>query len=97
MRFFFTDTIRNICKSNPYLFEGGDNGEDGQQQGSRRGFGQADFSIFGVIPFLLKYCEIANESLTDVMNEDIRSIFFIINYEMLKLKEQERMIKNLRK
>ena len=51
---------------------------------------------FGIIPYLLKYCEVTNETLTDVMNESINLIFYIVSYEVLKAKEQERQLKQIR-
>lgn len=51
---------------------------------------------FGIIPFLLKYCEVTNETITSVMNESVNFVFYIVSYEILKAKEQEKQLKQIR-
>lgn len=51
---------------------------------------------FGIIPFLLKYCEVTNETISNVMNESINFVLYIVSYEVLKAKEQERQLKQIR-
>lgn len=51
---------------------------------------------FGIIPFILKYCEVANETITSVMNESVSFVFYIVSYEILKAKEQEKQLKQIR-
>lgn len=51
---------------------------------------------FGIIPFILKYCEVSNETITSVMNESVSFVFYIVSYEILKAKEQEKQLKQIR-
>lgn len=51
---------------------------------------------FGIIPFILKYCEVTNETITSVMNESVSFVFYIVSYEVLKAKEQEKQLKQIR-
>lgn len=51
---------------------------------------------FGIIPYILKYCEVTNEPITEVMNESINFVFYIVSYEVLKAKEQEKQLKQIR-
>lgn len=51
---------------------------------------------FGIIPYVLKYCEVTNETISDVMNESINFVFYIVSYEVLKAKEQEKQLKQIR-
>lgn len=82
------------------LFEGGyEEDEGGRQEEEKvvdRQFGQNQFTTFGIIPFVLKYCEVTNETITNVMNESVNMVFYIVSYEILKAKEQERQLKEIR-
>ena len=49
-----------------------------------------------IIPYILKYCEVTNEKFSDVMNESINLVFYIVSYEILRLKEQEKQLKAIR-
>lgn len=51
---------------------------------------------FGIIPYVLKYCEVTNETISDVMNESVNFVFYIVSYEVLKAKEQEKQLKQIR-
>lgn len=51
---------------------------------------------FGIIPFILKYCEVTNETISNVMNESINLVLYIVSYEVLKAKEQEKQLKQIR-
>lgn len=51
---------------------------------------------FGIIPYVLKYCEVTNETISDVMNESVNFVFYIVSYEVLKAKEQEKQLKRIR-
>lgn len=94
-RFFFQQAISNICDNFPLLFEGRSEG-DTKGEGDERGVGQNKFAPFGIIPYLLKYCEVTNETLTTVMKESVRLVFYIVSYEVVKAKEQERQLKEIR-
>ena len=98
-RFFFSKTITNVCSNYPLLFNSGV-GEDGDDEGGEgydnRQLTKNDLSTFGIIPYCLKYCEVTNEKISDVMKENINFVFYIISYEILKAKEQEKMLKQIR-
>lgn len=51
---------------------------------------------FGIIPFILKYCEVTNETITNVMNESVNFVFYIVSFEILKAREQEKQLKAIR-
>lgn len=51
---------------------------------------------FGIIPYVLKYCDVTNETISDVMNESVNFVFYIVSYEVLKAKEQEKQLKRIR-
>jgi hypothetical protein len=82
------------------LFEGGYEEDEGDRQEEEkvvdRQFGQNQFATFGIIPFVLKYCEVTNETISNVMNEGVNMVFYIVTYEILKAKEQERQLKEIR-
>lgn len=82
------------------LFEGGYEEDEGDRQEEEettdRQFGQNQFTSFGIIPFILKYCEVTNETISNVMNESVNMVFYIVSYEILKAKEQERQLKSIR-
>ena len=52
---------------------------------------------FGIIPYILKYCEVTNETISNVMNESVNFVFYVVSYEVLKAKEQERQLKQIRR
>jgi hypothetical protein len=100
VRFFFTKTIGNICTNFPVLFDERDREDEGDRQreeerGNRTN-GENGFATFGIIPYILKYCEVTNEKFSDVMNESINLVFYIVSYEILRLKEQEKQLKAIR-
>lgn len=98
--FFFNQTVTNIYKSFPLLFEGGysEDENEGQEdeKSTIRHHRQNEFSNFGIIPYVLKYCEVTNETLTNALLENVNTLFYIVTYEVLKAKEQERILKEIR-
>ena len=98
--FFFQQTITTISKSFPVLFdERSEEDEDGQTEEEKdiRTNQQNGLLQFGIIPYVLKYCEVTNETITDVMNESVNFVFYIVSYEVLKAKEQEKQLKQIRR
>ena len=93
--FFFQQAITTICNNFPLLFERGDEG-DGEGERDNNAFGQNKFASFGIIPYILKYCEVTNETLTTVMKESVRLVFYIVSFEVVKAKEQDRQLKEIR-
>lgn len=53
------------------------------------------FSAFGIIPFILKFCEVTNHTFEEAMGYDISTLFYIVSYEVMKAKEQEKQIKQI--
>jgi hypothetical protein len=39
---------------------------------------------------------VTNETITNVMNESVNFVFYIVSYEILKAKEQEKQLKAIR-
>lgn len=72
--------------------EDGESGEERVNQKHR----EDGLMGFGIIPFILKYCETANETITNVMLESVNFVFYIVSYEILKAKEQEKQLKAIR-
>ena len=75
--------------------EGTEDGET-EEEGIVRKPQEDGLMAFGIIPFLLKYCEVTNETISNVMNESINFVLYIVSYEVLKAKEQERQLKQIR-
>jgi hypothetical protein len=59
-------------------------------------YSQSGLMEFGILPYILKYCEVTNETISAVMNESINFVFYVVTYEVLKAKEQERQLKLIR-
>ena len=97
--FFFQQTIQNILSAFPLLFdtpsEEVENGE-GEEKRTNQQHQENGFVGFGIIPYVLKYCEVTNETISDVMNESVNFVFYIVSYEVLKAKEQEKQLKQIR-
>lgn len=72
-----------------------EDGESGEKETNRQPI-QNGFLQFGIIPFILKYCEVTNETITNVMNESVNFVFYIVSFEILKAKEQEKQLKAIR-
>ena len=99
VRFFFNQTIRNITTNYPVLFKSRDTEDEfteGEEESSSRRNGKDGFAAFGIIPYLLKYCEVTNETLTNVMTESVNLVFYIVTFEILKSQEQERILTEIR-
>lgn len=45
----------------------------------------------------MKAVEITNETFTDILNYDISTVFYLVSYEVMKNKEQEKQIKRLQR
>ena len=65
----------------------GDEDTETSEESNIRQLGQNGITQFGIIPYLLKYCEVTNEKLTDVMNESVNFVFYIVSYEIIKAQE----------
>lgn len=71
--------------------------EDEDRQGSEETIdsGSEKLNGYGIIPFILKFCEVTNHNLEEAMDYDISLLFYIVSYEILKAKEQEKQIKRI--
>ena len=49
-----------------------------------------------MLPYILKFIEVTNETFSSVMDYDISTVFYIVSYEVIKAKNQEKQIKKLR-
>ena len=98
--FFFQQTIANILQNFPILFNQSseeDREEQTEEETTYKQHQTNGLMEFGIIPYILKYCEVTNETITDVMNESVNFVFYIVSYEVLKAKEQEKQLKQIRR
>ena len=88
--------MANIHKNFPTLFA-----EAPEEIGSSEEFekelnqNSGDFEQFGIIPYVLKFCEVTNHTLTETLEMDVNTVFYIVSYEILKIKKQEKEIKRM--
>lgn len=45
----------------------------------------------------MKFVEVTNHTFEEALNYDISTLFYIVSYEVIKAKEQEKQIKKLQK
>lgn len=45
----------------------------------------------------MKFIEVTNETFTTVMDYDISTVFYVVSYEVIRMKEQEKQMKRLQK
>lgn len=46
-----------------------------------------------MIPYLLTYCKLTNETYTDAMRESVMQVFIIVNYEVERIEKENRRMK----
>ena len=87
-------------QSFPLLFEEkyqeSENGQ-GEEERSSESPQQGGLLQFGILPYILKYCEATNERFTDTLNQPINMVLYVVSYKILEWKEQEKQLKKLRK
>ena len=95
--FFFHQTVQRINGNFPILFDKTSE-EDEYTEGTQNENDGSDSKIngFGIIPFVLKFCEVTNHNFEEALSYDISTLLYIVSYEVIKLKEQEKQIKKLR-
>ena len=98
LSFFFQQTIQRIHENFPILFNKGneDNEYTEGSEGEPNKSG-GEFSAFGIIPFVLKFCEVTNHNFEEALNYDVSTLFYIVSYEVVKIKEQEKQIKQMQR
>ena len=77
------------------------NTEDKENESDERdekadGESSGEFSGYGIIPFILKFCEVTNHTFEQAMDYDVSTLFYIVSYEVLKIREQEKQIRRMR-
>ena len=77
----------------PILFEKA-NQEDETTEGTKTTT-DGWITTFGVLPYVLKFIEVTNETFTSVMEYDISTVFYVVTFEVLKAREQEKQIKRI--
>lgn len=45
----------------------------------------------------MKFIEVTNHTFAEAMEYDVSTVFYIVSYQVVKQKEQEKMIKQLQK
>ena len=45
----------------------------------------------------MKFIEVTNHTFSEAMEYDVSTLFYIVSYEVIKAKEQEKQIKQLQK
>lgn len=45
----------------------------------------------------MKFVEVTNHTFAEAMEYDVSTLFYIVSYEVIKAKEQEKQIKQLQK
>ena len=69
--------------------EGEDSGEEG---GGNEGPAGRAASDYGILPYLLTYCRITNETLTDAYKGSVLHLFYVVSYETERMEaEVERL------
>lgn len=45
----------------------------------------------------MKFIEVTNHTFAEAMEYDVSTVFYIVSYQVIKQKEQEKMIKQMQK
>lgn len=56
-----------------------------------------DFKQFGILPYVLKFCEVTHHTFNEAMEFDISTVFYIVSYEVMVLKKQEKEFKKMQR
>ena len=56
---------------------------------------QAKSNDYGILPYILKYCEVTNHTLIDVFKQPCTLVFYVVSYEIELAKKQEKEIKKI--
>lgn len=95
--FFFQETVGNIVKNFPTLFEEtseNDEEQDGEGTVSRNSR-RSGFAQYDILPYILKYCESTNEKFTDALGYSISQVLYVVSYKVIEAKEQEKRLKEI--
>lgn len=66
-----------------------------QQQGGERE-DNGTFAVFGVLPFVLTYCKLTNETISTTYQESVRQVFVVVSYEVMRIKEEEEALRRFK-
>ena len=97
---FFRQTVQTIISNFSLLFnQASEEVEDGETEEERTNSKHQEDGLmgFGIIPYILKYCEVTNETITSVMNESVSFVFYIVSYEILESKRTRKATKTDKK
>ena len=72
-------------------------GSEGEPNQSSEEFSGSDSNPFGIIPFVIVFCEVTNHNFEEAMNYDVSTLFYIVSYKVWMNKQQEKMIKQMQK
>ena len=75
--------VKSIHQNHPALFDlpEDDEGDGDGEEESTEGGGPAPLSNYGILPFVLTYCQLAHETLTAAMRESVLQVLYVYNYE----------------
>lgn len=97
--FFFNQTISTIHRNFPDLFEGEVEDDEDSREGETKSPGtsrQSRLQQFGIIPYIDRVCREFNENWDSIMNKSVSLLFYLTTYCLVKDKEQEKMLKQIR-
>ena len=75
--------VKSIHQNHPALFDQADEVEENEQENNAEveTGNRSPLAMYGIIPFVLTYCQLTNETLTTAMRESVLQVLFIYNYE----------------
>ncbi len=88
---FFTHSISSIHSHYERLFKGTD--EEGEETETRNPTSGNPLQQYGILPFIIKVCEVTNTDFESVLGWSICQVFTIICYAIDKQKLEELQIK----
>ena len=87
--------VEKIHGNFPTLFDQMDDGEeDADTEGESRGVeeqGRGAKDPYGIIPYVLTYCRVTNETISEAYKGSVNHLFFIVTYETERLMKENDM------
>ena len=50
---------------------------------------------YGLLPFMLTYVRVANESLSNTLNESAMQVFLVVQFELERQRKEEEMLRRM--
>ena len=96
--FFFLKVVGTIHQNFPTLFDQKIE-ETEATEGIRESNGTGDGinNEFGILPFILMFCEITNHTFAEAMDYDVNTVFYVTSYQVQKLKKDDQERKRMMK